>query len=476
MGQELQGDSKDFIQNLYGLRAGLSVLSQERDKITGLESKLQSKCIEIRADFKKKSGLYTVKQGGAYIKEAKPSVTMKTDSGYKMQNPYSSAKMIAECQSYYGSASRDLWKYKKDLSTYQESIKSMQDKIKQLKSNAELEQKNYTTGVTAIIGLVGIILLIMVGWLLFFLAIAVFFDELPQSLIDWLTPAEEFFSQGINPALFYLLTFAIEIGGIVAIVKLISYVYKTTKGHKGTADLQSDRDDNEEQVRDLEIRLRNKSEEIEKQQHKISQCEKIMARASWGINNASQYEAKFNAEIENTERKIYPIQVTCNKIYEALQREYGSILDERDWQYLDLVIFYYETGRAFTKQEALQQVDREVQTERIIDSIDRAAVYIGNTIRMGTYIISSQIEGLSRQLSNISLDIKELNVNVKSLNSSLEVAAGNQEKQIQALQQQNSELQSLVSAANLSNALQEKANTTSERLMTDVNYIRNYML
>ena len=140
-----------------------------------------------------------------------------------------------------------------------------------------------------------------------------------------------------------------------------------------------------------------------------------MARASWGINNASQYEAKFNAEIENTERKIYPIQVTCNKIYEALQREYGSILDERDWQYLDLVIFYYETGRAFTKQEALQQVDREVQTERIIDSIDRAAVYIGNTIRMGTYIISSQIEGLSRQLSNISLDIKELNVNVKSL-------------------------------------------------------------
>lgn len=74
------------------------------------------------------------------------------------------------------------------------------------------------------------------------------------------------------------------------------------------------------------------------------------------------------------------------------------------------------------------------------------------------------------------MDIKELNVNVKSLNSSLEVAAGNQEKQIQALQQQNSELQSLVSAANLSNALQEKANTTSERLMTDVNYIRNYML
>lgn len=460
MGQELQGDSKDFIQNLYGLRAGLSVLSQERDKITVLEEELQSKCVDIKDDFKQKTGVELIK--GLSVSEGKYEYAVtESDYGHKLSNRYPAEKIEEFCKYARRSPQDSLTQSKESLSREEVNAKAAQKELDNLYDGAKPGSKNFIVG---IIGMVAILFIIMIGWLLVYLAAVGAFGTLPQLIEGWLSPIIEF-NQGpyLEPLVLFAVTAIIEIGCIAAIIKLILYANKCTKEYNSkSAKLK----------RDLESATWN----AEDYQKKISENETKLEKISWGISHASQYEAKFDAEIENTERKIYPIQVTCNKIYEALQREYGSILDERDWQYLDLVIFYYETGRAFTKQEALQQVDREVQTERIIDSIDRAAVYIGNTIRMGTYIISSQIEGLSRQLSNISLDIKELNVNVKSLNSSLEVAAGNQEKQIQALQQQNSELQSLVSAANLSNALQEKANTTSERLMTDVNYIRNYML
>ena len=448
----------------------LSVLSQERDKITVLEEELQSKCIDIGDDFKQKTGVELNR--GMFVFTDKYGHAV-TDSNYrhKLSNPYT-AEQIKQCCEYARSKPKDSLDTSSSKLIYAKiDVKTTQEKLKKLKGNSEPEHKNFTGEIAAIIGLVGVIFIIMIGWLLVYLAAVGAFGTLPQLIAEWLAPIIEF-NQGpyLEPLVLFAVTVIIEIGGIVAIVKLLRYSSKATKEYKSKCQEHESNSDG------LERRLQLQLNEMEELQKQISESEKVIEKISWGISHASQYEAKFDAEIENTERKIYPIQVTCNKIYEALQREYSSILDERDWKYLDLIIFYYETGRAFTRQEALQQVDREMQTNRIVNSIKSAASYIGNTIRMGTYIISSQIEGLSRQLSNISLDIKELNVNVKSLNSSLEVATGNQEKQIQALQQQNRELQSLVSAANLSNALQEKANTTSERLMVDVNYIRNYTL
>ena len=54
---------------------------------------------------------------------------------------------------------------------------------------------------------------------------------------------------------------------------------------------------------------------------------------------------------------------------DALITEFSSVLDPRDWANIDLIIFYYETGRADTLKEALQQVDRQRQNEALIKAI-----------------------------------------------------------------------------------------------------------
>ena len=56
-------------------------------------------------------------------------------------------------------------------------------------------------------------------------------------------------------------------------------------------------------------------------------------------------------------------------MYERLVAQFKSVLDIRDWKYIDLIIFYFESGRADTLKESLQQVDRPVQTDEILKEI-----------------------------------------------------------------------------------------------------------
>ena len=76
----------------------LSVLSQERDKITVLEEELQSKCIDIGDDFKQKTGVELNR--GMFVFTDKYGHAV-TDSNYrhKLSNPYT-AEQIKQCCEY----------------------------------------------------------------------------------------------------------------------------------------------------------------------------------------------------------------------------------------------------------------------------------------------------------------------------------------------------------------------------------------
>ena len=130
MGQELQVDSKDFIQNLYGLRAGLSVLSQKRDKITMLEEELQSKGTEIANDFQEKTGV-ELNRGMLVFTDKYGYATTKSDHRHKLSNPYT-AERIKKCCEYAHSKPKDsldtssskLIYAKIDVQTTQEKLKT----------------------------------------------------------------------------------------------------------------------------------------------------------------------------------------------------------------------------------------------------------------------------------------------------------------------------------------------------------------
>lgn len=52
----------------------------------------------------------------------------------------------------------------------------------------------------------------------------------------------------------------------------------------------------------------------------------------------------------------------------------------RDWENVDLLIYYFETGRADDMKEALQLVDRQRQTEMLAKAIAMASAEISKTI------------------------------------------------------------------------------------------------
>lgn len=106
-------------------------------------------------------------------------------------------------------------------------------------------------------------------------------------------------------------------------------------------------------------------------------------------------------ELLDNERieEINPIMMKSKNIYNMLYERFSKVLDNRDWQYLDLVIFYLQTGRADNLKEALQQVDRQVQTEAIVQAVNNASQEICNTIKRE---INSLKKAISKRLDIIT--------------------------------------------------------------------------
>ena len=126
-------------------------------------------------------------------------------------------------------------------------------------------------------------------------------------------------------------------------------------------------------------------------------------------------------------------------IYENLKTV--SILDERDWQYVDVIIYEIETGRAESMKEALQQADLYNRHNELQEALANATAAICNTIHNNLSILTG----------HISREIGSLRESVSSL-------AYGQEKLSERL----------INSQEMTNALLSKQNETSESLAYDI--------
>ena len=164
------------------------------------------------------------------------------------------------------------------------------------------------------------------------------------------------------------------------------------------------------------------------------------------LTSANTIETDINKEVSIK-------TLDCNSLYQALTNTYNSFLDERDWQNLDLLIFYFETRRADDMKEALQLVDKQVQNNAIVQAIGNATNQICNTIRSGFQQLQTTL------VQGFTVLNEQLTAIYEMQNAHFEI--------------QNAQLARIGSAVNLNNALQAKANVDSMRLMQDVSYMRN---
>lgn len=165
-----------------------------------------------------------------------------------------------------------------------------------------------------------------------------------------------------------------------------------------------------------------------------------------------------NQAIKNRRAKIALIAKESQEIIESARGLY-TVIDFRDWANVDLIIFYYETGRADTMKEALQQVDRQRQNDTLVRAIGVATKMLSKTVRQSVSALEKTLEGSFRRLS-VQLEAQHQTSmdEVSKLQASLEA----QNSQLEYLGQVQTENQAMT------NALLEKINVSSLKLASDM--------
>ena len=182
-----------------------------------------------------------------------------------------------------------------------------------------------------------------------------------------------------------------------------------------------------------------------------------------------QLKERYLKEKENYKNVLAVSKSISTVIYNSLVSSFKGTLDPRDWENIDLIIFYYETGRADTIKEALQQVDRQRQTDSLIKAIADASSSICKTIQSSInslrYEINYCFNSLSTQLDNQHREQMEkmsgLSLGIGELNSTIKTEI-------------STKMENLKKEINLQNALIDKISTDSNKLMKDVDYILDY--
>ncbi len=144
---------------------------------------------------------------------------------------------------------------------------------------------------------------------------------------------------------------------------LIISIVMMVKGIGFSKVVKREKNELEEYQDILERDRRNEAQRVANAR-KVAQA--YIDRLPWVVENATNVLDKRN-------QAIGAIVGNCNQFYRELLAQFSPLLDERDWPHLDLVIYQLETGRADSIKEALHQVDRELQTERIEKSVFNAA-------------------------------------------------------------------------------------------------------
>ena len=139
------------------------------------------------------------------------------------------------------------------------------------------------------------------------------------------------------------------------------------------------------------------------------------------------------------------------------------VIDFRDWGNVDLLIYYFETGRADSVKEALQLVDRQRQTDQITQALEMASAEINRTIHQSMVQLGSAlVQSFSVLSSQLAAQHNELMQGMEEQAAQQRAKIGEQTAAIE----RQSAMQ--VSAQEMNTALLNKISTSSGRLATQM--------
>ena len=183
-----------------------------------------------------------------------------------------------------------------------------------------------------------------------------------------------------------------------------------------------------------------------------------------------------NVAEKNIQQQIAGYERQGNRLYQEvllienrLDKVYASRISKADWENIDLLIHYFETGRADSMKEALQLVDRQRQTNQITNAIYSAGRYVGQSIgysmrELGN-ALSRSFSVISQQLSGIQQEVAGIN---DRMNNFSRLATQSAVFNAQGYQKIEQNLTMQIKALDLQNALLEKANVSSDKMVREL--------
>ena len=194
-------------------------------------------------------------------------------------------------------------------------------------------------------------------------------------------------------------------------------------------------------VQRLKFDLDAQKNDLDLQTRLIAGCDKEIAKERAGREAAK-------ARIAETVR-------ISDEVYNGLVEQFSGTLAVSNWKILDAVIYYLQDGFADSVKEALQLVLQQAQNDRIVNAVEsmerRVTQTVVEGIRSLQHTMATGFTILAGQLSDLQAQQSETN---------------------SLLRQQNAGLAALNESIDFGNALQAKANLSSEQLAEDMNYMR----
>lgn len=388
--QAPSSDKKEIVANLYAIRAGLSVISEDFDKINNSKKSIENQ-----------------------------------------------KQRLNNCRKEVSNKKQDLTESQEELYSFKDDVTP---RLEMMEHNAKKEYSKkvfeqfllfipYVIGCFLAAGLFTVIADFAIS-----MFIAIFIDEYTNFVL-------------LEDNFFVTLTVVIIIAVIAAIIIAITCIRNEIISNRITMqDFMSRSEKNKSKRSELESKVWSNERQL-----KVAYSNELKCLTE--TEQLSKQETQNQSEITQH----------ADRVYKALKEAYSSILMEQDWCNIDLLIFYFITGRVDTLKEALQYVDKERQTQRIEQAVRDASIQIRSAIGEAASYLGNILEDsfgrLNAKMNAIAVGISSLHSSIGSLNS-----------QVSRSNAINSEI---LKSSELNSALLAKANKNSDELTNELKYMKN---
>ena len=231
--------------------------------------------------------------------------------------------------------------------------------------------------------------------------------------------------------------------------------------------------DIEEAKEDKPRRLEKLEKKIEAKRQEICEAESVLKARRAVVRKEKEKDA---VEIE---KNLKELELSQSRVYdkillfsEEFTKQYAPVCHPSNWKDIDSILYYLITGRAETLRDALNLMDRRRDAEMIAKELKAASELISQEVRKTredlTEALAVCADRICQSVYNAGQAVfTGMTVLAEEVNESNTLM-----KEANAISRENKRaMEKLVTAQELNNALREKSNATMEQLLRDYEFV-----